>query len=105
LLSRMGTPSHARPSATLSPLPVNGKKRWEFSPAWRNLHSTYNVSPFDIALIHTALGDKEKAFEWLQRAYEERSAFLVYMKWEPRLDPLRSDPRFQHLQRQVGLPG
>jgi len=63
------------------------------------------VSPFDIALIHAALGDKEKAFEWLQRAYEERSAFLVYMKWEPRLDPLRSDPRFQHLQRQVGLPG
>jgi serine/threonine protein kinase/Tfp pilus assembly protein PilF len=63
------------------------------------------VSPFDIALIHTALGDKEKAFEWLQRAYEERSCFLIYLKWEPRLDPLRSDPRFQHLQHQVGLPG
>jgi len=63
------------------------------------------VSPFDIALIHAALGDKGKAFEWLQRAYEERSTFLVYMKWEPRLDPLRSDPRFQHLQHQVGLPG
>jgi serine/threonine protein kinase/Tfp pilus assembly protein PilF len=62
------------------------------------------VSPFDISLIYIALGDKEKAFEWLQRAYEERSFFLIYMKWEPRLDPLRSDPRFQHLQHQIGLP-
>ncbi|MFI5097204.1 MAG: protein kinase [Candidatus Acidiferrales bacterium] len=62
------------------------------------------VSPFDISLIYIALGDKDKAFEWLQKAYEERSFFLIYMKWEPRLDPLRSDPRFQRLQQQIGLP-
>jgi tetratricopeptide (TPR) repeat protein len=62
------------------------------------------VSPFDIAGIYTALGDKEKALEWLQRAYEERSTFLIYIKWEPRLDPLRSDRRFQELLRRMNFP-
>ncbi len=62
------------------------------------------VSPFDLALIYVALGDKEKAFQWLQKAFEERATFLVYMKWEPRLDPLRSDPRFQDFLRRIGLP-
>lgn len=62
------------------------------------------VSAFDLAVIYVAMGDKEKAFQWLQKAFEERATFLVYMKWEPRLDPLRSDPRFQHLLRRIGLP-
>lgn len=61
------------------------------------------VSPFDLALIHTALGEKARAFALLDKALSERSTFLVYSKWEPRLDPLRSDPRFQHLLRQIGL--
>ena len=61
------------------------------------------VSPFDLALIHAALGEKDKAFALLDKAVSERSTFLVYSKWEPRLDPLRSDPRFQDLLRQIGL--
>jgi serine/threonine protein kinase/Tfp pilus assembly protein PilF len=62
------------------------------------------VSAFDIAVIYTGLGQKEKAFQWLQKAFEERSSFLIYSKWEPRLDPLRSDSRFQDLLRRIGLP-
>jgi len=62
------------------------------------------VSPFDLALIYTALGEKEKAFALLDKAVAEHSTFLVYTKWEPRLDPLRSDPRFQDLLRRIGLP-
>ena len=62
------------------------------------------VSPFDLALIYTALGEKDKAFALLDKAVAERSTFLVYSKWEPRLDPLRSDPRFQDLLRRIGLP-
>ncbi|MFI5113742.1 MAG: protein kinase [Terriglobales bacterium] len=62
------------------------------------------VSPFDIALIYTALGQKDTAFEWMTKAVAERSTWLVYSKWEPRLDPLRSDPRFQDLLRRIGLP-
>ena len=61
------------------------------------------VSPFDLALIHAALGDKDKAFALLDKAVAERSTFLVYSKWEPRLDPLRADPRFQELLRRIGL--
>ena len=49
------------------------------------------VSPFDIALIYTALGDKDTAFGWLAKAVAERSTWLVDRKWEPRLDPLRND--------------
>jgi TolB-like protein/Flp pilus assembly protein TadD/tRNA A-37 threonylcarbamoyl transferase component Bud32 len=62
------------------------------------------VSPFDIALIYSALGEKGTAFAWMTKAVAERSTWLVYSKWEPRLDPLRSDPRFQDLLRRIGLP-
>ena len=62
------------------------------------------VSPFEIATIYAALGDKEKAFAWLDRAVADRSSWLVYSKWEPRLNPLRSDPRFEPLLRKIGLP-
>jgi tetratricopeptide (TPR) repeat protein len=61
------------------------------------------VSPFDIALIYAALGEKDTAFAWMAKAVAERSTWLVYSKWEPRLDPLRSDPRFQDLLRRIGL--
>jgi len=62
------------------------------------------VSPLDMAIIYTGMGDKEIAFEWLERALHERSFWLVYIRWEPRLDPLRSDPRFQEVLRRIGLP-
>jgi serine/threonine protein kinase/Tfp pilus assembly protein PilF len=62
------------------------------------------VSPFDIALIYTGLGEKDIAIGWMTKAVAERSTWLVYSKWEPRLDPLRNDPRFQELLRRVGLP-
>jgi hypothetical protein len=62
------------------------------------------VSPFDLALIHAALGEKDEAFALLDKAIAERSTFLVYTKWEPRLDPLRSDPRFKQVLTQIGLP-
>ena len=59
---------------------------------------------FHIAIVHAGLGDKDQAFAWLDRAYEERSQFLVDLKFIPILDPLRSDPRFADLVRRVGLP-
>jgi TolB-like protein/Flp pilus assembly protein TadD/predicted Ser/Thr protein kinase len=62
------------------------------------------VSAFDMAVIYTGAGDKEIALQWLQKAFEERSSFLIYSRWEPRLDPLRNDPRFRDLLRRIGLP-
>ena len=61
------------------------------------------ISSFDVALIFTALGEKDKAFAWLEKAAAERSTWLVYSKWEPRLDELRSDPRFAELLHRIGL--
>jgi Flp pilus assembly protein TadD len=62
------------------------------------------VSPFEIALIHVGLGDRGRAFEWLEKAYEERSDLLVYLKVDPRLDPIRDDRRFSELVARVGIP-
>ncbi len=61
------------------------------------------VSKAEIALIYAGLGEKERAFAWLEKAYQDRDSWLVYMKADPRFDPLRSDPRFQDLVRRVGL--
>ncbi len=61
------------------------------------------VQPSLIALIHVGLGDKNQAFDWLQKAYEDRSAGLLYLKVDPAFDSVRSDPRFIDLLRRVGL--
>ncbi len=62
------------------------------------------VSPYNIACIYAGLNDKDKAFEWLDKAYEERSFFIAMLKVETVFDNLRPDPRFQELVRKVGLP-
>jgi TolB-like protein/Tfp pilus assembly protein PilF len=62
------------------------------------------VSAYEVALVHVALGDKNRAFEWLERAYTQRADDLIYLNVEPRLDPVRADPRFSDLVRRVGLP-
>jgi len=56
-----------------------------------------------IALVYTGLGDIDQSIAWLERAYEERSSWLVWIKVEPRFDPLRADPRFDSLLRRMRL--
>jgi len=60
------------------------------------------VSAFEIALIYVALGRKNEALQWLEKAYTERSDLLIYLNVDPRLDSIRSDPRFVELARRVG---
>jgi tetratricopeptide (TPR) repeat protein len=62
------------------------------------------VAAYEIAAIYAGLGDKDRAFEWLQKAYEERANFLVHFKMDPRMWSLRSDPRFQDLLRRMNFP-
>jgi len=60
------------------------------------------VDPSGIAVIYARLGEKDQAFEWLEKAYQQRSPYLAGLKnWPPELDPLRSDPRFADLVRRV----
>ncbi|MCI0402423.1 MAG: protein kinase [Acidobacteria bacterium] len=62
------------------------------------------VPAYYVAEVYVALGEKEAAFRWLEKAYEERSDWLVFIKVEPRLDPLRGDPRFADLVRRMNFP-
>jgi len=64
---------------------------------------THYVPAFCFALIYVGLGENDLAFESLNKAVEERSSWLVSLNVEPMLEPLRSDPRFAELVRNVGL--
>ena len=63
-----------------------------------------HISSYDIAVIHIGLGRKDQALEALENAYQERSEWLRYVKVDPRLDPLRGDPRFEKLANQIVPP-
>jgi tetratricopeptide (TPR) repeat protein len=56
-----------------------------------------------IAFIYMALGEKDQAFQSLEKAYEERSAQMVWLNLEPKFDPLRAEARFMALVKKVGL--
>lgn len=56
-----------------------------------------------VAHLYARLGDKDKAFGWLEKAYDERSESMTWLKVDPVYDPLRTDPRYQDLLRRVGL--
>jgi tetratricopeptide (TPR) repeat protein len=62
------------------------------------------VTPAAFVMLFTGLGDKDRAFEWLDKAAEERSNMMIFLAVHPPLDPLRTDPRFHALLRRVGLP-
>ena len=62
------------------------------------------TSPHSIAEVHAALGQRDQAFEWLNKAFDLHDMQLVSMTTNPTLDGLRSDPRFAKLVRRVGLP-
>jgi adenylate cyclase len=62
------------------------------------------VPSFNHAMIHVGLGDADRAFECFDRAFDERSSWLVSLNIEPLLDSIRGDPRFVSLVQRVGLP-
>ena len=59
-----------------------------------------HIDPVLISCIYIALGDKDQAFAWLEKACQERAGQISFLKVEAKFDPLRSDPRFTELQRQ-----
>ena len=62
------------------------------------------VPPLWFAQLYARIGEKDQAFEWLQRDYEEHSPHLIDLKVYPMFDSLRSDPRFTDLLQRVGFP-
>ena len=62
------------------------------------------VSPYYIAIVYLGLGKNELAMNWLEKAYTDRSNGLVFLKVEPELDPLRTNPHFITLQNRLNFP-
>jgi len=61
------------------------------------------VSPFCTAIVYVGIGDRERALNGLEKAYEARSQWLTFLKVDRVFDPLRSDPRFIELLKKLGL--
>lgn len=69
----------------------------------QHLSTKRYVPPVYIAVIYIGLGERDKAFTWLEKAYSDRSDWMIFLDAEPLFDPLRSEQRFQDLLRRVGL--
>src|SRR5207249_11575194 len=84
---------------------VSGRRREaqrivaEIESLWKRRY----FSPVDVALVHAGLGNKDEAFAWLTKAYEARDPQLIWIKVEPELGSLLSDPRFAELLQRIGL--
>jgi TolB-like protein/Tfp pilus assembly protein PilF len=61
------------------------------------------VPSYQVALVYAGLGDEGKAFEFLEKAFDERSTLLTYLKMDPRFDSLRTDPRFHAMMRRLNF--
>ncbi|MBF8295776.1 MAG: hypothetical protein HW389_2321 [Bacteroidetes bacterium] len=62
------------------------------------------VAAFYFAAIYAGIGEKDQAFAWLEKAYEERSESLLRLNYDPRFNSLRADPRFKELLKKIELP-
>jgi adenylate cyclase len=67
------------------------------------LSKSARVPPEEVARVYAGLGEKEQALAWLEKAYEEHSDAIVFVKVDTAWDGLRSDPRFTDLLRRIGL--
>ncbi len=68
-----------------------------------SISATRYVPPAAIAIVYAGLGDREKIFEWLERAYEARDVNLIFLPVDPRWDPYRADPRFSALLQRAAF--
>jgi TolB-like protein/Flp pilus assembly protein TadD len=71
---------------------------------FRTVAESRYADAYMVAAIYSGLGDKNRAFDWLNKGVEERSASMIFLKVDPFFDSLHSDPRFQDLLRRMGLP-
>ncbi|HXI94415.1 MAG TPA: protein kinase, partial [Blastocatellia bacterium] len=69
----------------------------------KRLEKQRYISPYNFAIIYTGLGDKNRAFEWLEKGYEQRIPLIYRLKNRPMFDSLRSDPRYADLLRKMNL--
>ncbi|MCI0665132.1 MAG: tetratricopeptide repeat protein, partial [Acidobacteria bacterium] len=69
----------------------------------QELSARHYVPPYYLAMVAASLGDKDQSFTWLEKAYQERSGWIPWLKQDPLADGLRTDARFSDLLRRIGL--
>lgn len=69
-----------------------------------DLSKSRYVAPFDVAAVYIGLGDEDRSLEWLEKAYEARSSWIIWVNVDPRFDNIRGDSRYQALLRRMRLP-
>lgn len=67
-------------------------------------YATREVLERDIAAVYAGLGEKDAAFAWLEKGFQDHGRLSSRIRWHPTFEPLRSDPRFSNLMRRMGLP-
>lgn len=82
---------------------ANKKAALEIRARLEEQSKTKYVSPYWMATLQAGLGEIDLAFQWLEKAYEERSGGLIWLAVDPRMDNLRADSRFAVLLRRVSL--
>jgi TolB-like protein/DNA-binding winged helix-turn-helix (wHTH) protein len=87
LFASMGKVQDARRILKYQEQPPDGAQNWQF-----------------IAGVYAGLGEKDRAFQWLEQGYQNRDFFMTFAKTDPAMDPLRSDPRFAALLKKIGFP-
>jgi tetratricopeptide (TPR) repeat protein len=80
-----------------------GRRDEALAIAKKLAESKQYLAPSEIATLYAALGDHEKAFAALEKAFAERDLQLRFMRVDPGYDPIRNDPRFADLLRRLGL--
>ena len=100
------SPQTPRMQAALARTLALAEKRKEALELVRRLEDLAKrryVSPFEFVHVHFALGQMDQGFRWLTKACQDRCFELILMRVDPRLDPLKTDPRFDAIASQMGL--
>ncbi len=79
------------------------KKALQFLDGLKKISRQKYVSAYYFALVYAGLGDNDSAFDWLEKAFQDREGRMTYLKVDPLMDELRTDRRFEDLIRRVGL--
>ena len=83
--------------------PAKGARPSKSLNAFKALRQQVYVKPADIAKVYIGLDERDKAFQWMEKGYEERDDDLPYLAVCPMDDRLRSDPRYSSLVKRIGL--
>ena len=100
------SPANPRALAALAHTYALSGRRAEAEKRLRELQTLSQsryVPAYDVATVYVGLGDKVEAIEWLEKAYEEQSAWIIWIKIEPYFEALHDQPRFHALLRRMGL--